>query len=221
MRKIIGIAVILLMASGYAVAAEYWHFGAGIRLTGVLPGEEYSNGLGMGGLLTFGDPDSRFTTQIDFDNWNTEYTKAGVRVLTSTLEDLAKDPPDSIWRLANHRYSGIGFGIYEKYRALDFSSVFSTYLVGGLGAYFLDFEREERTDFATVELRSYGLHSLFQLSAGLGFDANFSRHFASFVEGRFVAMLNGEQADASLQRRGINRKDDPLLKGFFGVRYTF
>jgi opacity protein-like surface antigen len=218
MRKIIGIVVILLMASGYAAAAEYWHFGAGVRLTGVVPGKDYSNALGMGALLTFGDPDSRFTTQMDFDTWNAKFTRDGEIVLVSTLQQLSQDPPDSVWKMAEHKYSGIGFGVYEKYRALDISSTFSTYIIGGFGAYFLDFQREERTDYATVEFRSYGLHSLFQLAGGLGLDAAFSQHVACFIEGRFVGILNGEKDDPSLN---IKREDASLMKGFLGIRYTF
>jgi opacity protein-like surface antigen len=216
MRKFIGIVVILLMASGYAAAAEYWHFGAGVRLTGVMPGSDYSNALGMGMLLTFGDPDSRFTTQMDFDTWNTQFTRAGELVLDRI--DNTQTPSDSIYRLAEHKYSGIGFGIYEKYRALDISSTFSAYVIGGFGGYFLDYLREERTDFQTVEFRSYGLHSLFQLSGGLGLDAAFSRHVTGFVEGRFVGILNAEKEDPRLN---IKRKDASLMKGLLGLRYTF
>jgi hypothetical protein len=216
MRKIIGIVVILLMASGYAAAADYWHFGAGVRFTGVMPGKDYSNALGAGMLLTFGDPDSRFTTQMDFDTWSTQFTRDGSLVLDSV--DYESDPPDSTWRLAEHKYSGIGFGIYEKYRALDISSTFSAYFIGGFGAYFLDFQREERTDFQTVGFRSYGLHSLYQLSGGFGIDAAFSRHVAGFVEGRFVGILNGEKDDPTLK---IQREDASLMKGFVGLRYTF
>jgi hypothetical protein len=218
MRKIVGIAMILLMISGYAVAAEYWHFGAGVRLTGVMPGGDYSNALGVGGLLTFGDPDSRFTTQMDFDTWNTTFTRDGVMVLYSTEEQLQQTPPDSVWRLADHKYTGIGFGIYEKYRALDISSRFSSYIIGGFGAYFLDFQREERTDYATVEMRSYGLHSLYQLSGGIGFDAAINAHFTGFIEARFIAMLNPEEDDPAL---GIDREDANVSSGFIGVRYTF
>jgi opacity protein-like surface antigen len=216
MRKIIGIIMILLMASGYAAAAEYWHFGAGVRLTGVAPGTDYSNALGMGMLLTFGDPDSRFTTQMDFDTWKTEFTKAGERLLDRV--DNTQSPPDSIWRLAEHKYSGIGFGIYEKYRAFDISSVFSTYLIGGVGAYFLDYQREERSDYQTVGFRSYGLHSLFQMAGGLGLDAALTRHVTGFLEGRFIGFLNTEKADPNLN---IKRNDSALMKGLLGVRYTF
>jgi len=216
MRKIIGIAVILLMASGYAAAAEYWHFGAGVRLTGVMPGKDYSNALGVGVLLTFGDPDSRFTTQIDFDNWKVEYTKDGDTILYSTLQQIADG--DSLYRLATHEYSGLGFGIYEKYRALDFSSALSAYVIGGFGAYFLDYLKEERNDFGTIESISYGLHSLFQLSGGLGLEAALSSHISSFVEGRFVGILNGQKQEPGSQ---IEREDSHLFKGLVGLRYAF
>jgi hypothetical protein len=220
MRKIIGAVVILLMATGYAAAADYWHFGAGVRLTGVIPGKHYSNALGMGGLLTFGDPDSRFTTQMDFDSWSVNYTQDTDSVFYSSLEDIQRG--DFLWRLANQEYSGLGFGIYEKYRALDFSSGFSAYILGGVGAYFLDYMIEERTDQATVEYRSYGLHSLFQLSGGLGLEGRITRNFYTFVEGRVVAILNGKKLDRTeVTNPNVERSDDNLVKGLLGLRYAF
>jgi hypothetical protein len=219
MRKIIDIVVILLMASGYAAAADYWHFGAGVRFTGVMPGEDYSSALGAGMLLTFGDPDSRFTTQIDFDNWSTNYTNEDT-VMYSTMEQVGND--EFLWRKADHEYSGVGFGIFEKCRAFDFSSTFSTYAIVGFGAYFLDLKREERTDFGAVDMKSYGLHSLYQLSIGLGLENQFSSHFAAFAEGRYVAILNGETVvDDPNNPFDIDRVDDNLLKGLFGIRYIF
>jgi hypothetical protein len=206
MRKIIGIAAIMLLASGYAVAADYWHFGVGLRATGVMPGDKYANALGVGVLLTFGDPDSRFTTQFDLDRWSVGYTKEG-----SLVENSPLGTPDSLktYRLAKFEYSGLGVGFFQKYRALDFSNSFSTYVIGGIGGYFLDPKQERRNDDGTVTMKSNGLHALVQYAAGLGFEGRFNQHFYSFVEGRFVGVVSGDANDPN------------LLKGYFGVRYVF
>jgi hypothetical protein len=207
MRKVIGIAAILLLASGYAVAADYWHFGIGVRATGVMPGDKYANAFGGGVLLTFGDPDSRSTTQFDLDRWSVQYTKDGSLVLYSTLQQLANG--DTLYRLAQFEYSGLGVGFFEKYRAIDLSNFLSTYLIGGIGGYFLDLKVERRNDDGTVSMKSNGFHSLVQYAGGLGFEGRISQHVFSFVEGRFVGVVSGD-------------KNDPnLLKGYFGVRYVF
>jgi hypothetical protein len=207
MRKIIGIAAIMLLASGYAAAADYWHFGLGLRATGVMPGDKYANALGVGVLLTLGDPDSRFTTQFDLDRWSVGYTKEGSMILYSTLQQLADG--DTLYRLTEFEYSGLGVGFFEKYRALDFSSSFSTYVIGGIGGYFLDPKQELRNDDGTVTMKSNGLHALVQYAAGLGIEGRFNQHFYSFVEGRFVGVVSGDANDPN------------LIKGYFGVRYVF
>jgi len=202
MKRILSMVVIIVMASGYALAADYWHFGAGVRLTGVIPGDDYANALGGGVLLTFGDPDSRFTTQMDLDTWKVTYQKNGDYVLTS--------PPgqDSTFKKRDHQYSGLGFGFFEKYRTFDFSR-FSNYLIGGAGAYFLDRKQEERLDFGGTAMKSFGFHSLIMLGGGLGFEGRLSEHFVSFIEGRYTFILSGDNLD----------KD--LVNGYFGVRYVF
>ncbi len=206
MKKIIGIVAILLMASGYAAAADYWHFGVGGRITGVMPGDDYNNALGMGILLTFGDPDSRFTTQMDLDNWGVTYTKPDSSILTS-----APGTPDSLktYRLREFEYSGLGIGFFEKYRFFDFSEKFSSYAIAGIGGYFLDRKREDRNDDGSIVPKSTGLHSLFQWAGGIGFEGRFNHHLATFVEGRYVGIMSDDDMD----------KD--IMKGYFGVRYTF
>lgn len=204
MKKIFGIAMVLAMISGSALAGDYWHFGMGARLTGVMPGDDYANALGVGVLLTFGNPDSRFTTQLDFDDWGVTYTKTGDTVRTS--------PPRTnpvTYKLRDKEYSGLGIGIFEKYRAFDFGSRLSTYILGGFGGYFLDFKREEPMDLGGTQLRSLGLHSLFMWAAGLGFEARLNDHLNSFVEGRYINVISGDAADADLKQ------------GSFGMRYVF
>jgi hypothetical protein len=204
MKKIISIVGILLVLSGCATAAEFWHFGAGLRLTGVMPGKDYANALGGGVLLTFGNPDSRFTTQLDLDSWNVTYQKSDSLIRIVDPNDTA----NVTVRERNFSYSGMGAGVYEKYRAFDFSQKISTYVIGGFGAYFLDRKREDQTNFV-VSMKSFGLHSLLHWSAGLGFEGQITSHISSFIEGRFVGLISG------------NASDKNLLKGYLGVRYVF
>jgi hypothetical protein len=206
MKRIIGIVAILLLMSGYAAAAEYWHFGAGARLTGVMTGNDYSNALGMGILLTFGNPDSKFTTQFDFDNWDVTYTKSD-----SLIENDPLGTPDSLktYRLRDYEYYGLGVGAFEKYRFFDFSPKFSSYVIGGIGGYFLNRKRENRDDSGILALKSDGMHSLFQMAGGIGIDGKITQHLSGFIEGRYVGFLNGEKADKN------------LFKGYLGVHYTF
>jgi hypothetical protein len=203
MKKIIGIATILLMATGYAQAVDYWHFGVGVRVTGVITGKDYNNALGEGILLTFGNLNSRFTTQMDLDNWSVTYQKTN-----DTINVAPSDKPVH-YRLRDYQYSGLGVGFLEKFRAIDFSSIFSTYIIGGLGGYFLDRKYEARGDAGDVSLKSTGLHSLLQLAGGLGFEGRLNQHWSSFIEGRYVKIIGGDMLD----------KD--LMKGYFGVKYTF
>jgi hypothetical protein len=202
MKRIFGIVAILLLTSGIASSAEYWHFGAGVRLTGVMPGSDYSNALGTGLLLTFGNPDSRFTTQFDVDSWKVKYTKSD-----SLINVSAPGTPDTL-RLRNFEYYGVGIGAFEKYRALDFSTRFSSYVIGGIGGYFLNRKREV-SETGVETMKSDGMHSLFQFAGGIGFEGKINQHISSFIEGRYVAFLNGKKADKN------------LFKGYFGVRYIF
>jgi hypothetical protein len=202
MKRIFGIVAILLLASGIASAAEYWHFGAGVRLTGVMPGDDYSNALGSGLLLTFGNPDSRFTTQFDLDTWDVTYTKDD-----SMINVNAPGTPDTL-RLRDFDYFGLGIGAFEKYRMYDFSPRFSSYVIGGIGGYFLNRKREI-SESGIETMKSDGMHSLFQIAGGVGFEGKIGQHISGFIEGRYVTFINGEDAD----------KD--LMKGYLGIRYIF
>jgi hypothetical protein len=205
MKRIFGIVAILLLASGIASAAEYWHFGAGVRLTGVMPGDDYSNALGSGLLLTFGNPDSRFTTQFDIDTWDVIYTKDDSLVESSPL-----GTPDSLktYKLRDYEYFGVGVGAFEKYRFFDFSPKFSSYVIGGIGGYFLNRKREAY-ESGILNMKSDGMHSLFQIAGGIGLEGKVTQHISGFIEGRYVTFVNGEDAD----------KD--LMNGYLGIRYIF
>jgi hypothetical protein len=205
MKRIFGIVAILLLASGIASGTEYWHFGAGVRLTGVMPGSDYSNALGTGLLLTFGNPDSRFTTQFDIDNWKVTYNKSD-----SLVENSPLGTPDSLktYKKRDYEYFGVGVGAFEKYRFFDFSPKFSSYVIGGLGGYFLNRKREVY-DSGILSLKSDGMHSLFQLAGGIGFEGKINQHISTFIEGRYVAFLNGKDADKN------------LFNGYWGIHYTF
>jgi hypothetical protein len=194
MRNLVGIVAILFVAATSASAAEYWHFGLGIKGTAVVPGEDYSNALGMGVVATFGDPESKFTTQLDMDTWKVAYDF-----------DVAGDTLGEI----EHEYSGLGFGIYEKYRILNLSSRFSPYIVGGVGAYFLELKRAEDNGLGALQVRSQYLHSLFMAAGGLGFETGLGSHVSIFAEGRYV-FINGE--------RDV---DKDLIQSYLGVRYRF
>jgi hypothetical protein len=203
MRRIIGIIAIVLLASGYAAGADYWHFGIGTKLAGVMPGKEYSNALGGGILLTFGDPDSKFTTQIDFDTWGVDFTKSGDYILTSPITDTIPT-----YKIRQRKYSGLGLGLFERYRAFDFSDALSAYVLGGFGGYFLDY-KEEMSDNGTILMQSKGLHSLGQIAAGLGFEGKIYQRVSGFIEGRFVTFLNAKDSDKN------------LINGYVGMRYVF
>jgi hypothetical protein len=204
MRKIFAVIAIILMASGYAAGADYWHFGMGMRLTGVMPGKVYSNALGEGILLTFGNPDSRFATQFDFDNWGVSYQKTGDLIRTNPITDTS-----ATYKKREHQYSGLGIGVFERYRAIDFTERLSAYLIGGFGGYFLTSRQEESDAIGKVAMQSKGQHSLGQLSGGLGFEGKFNDHLVGFIEGRFVGILNASDSDKN------------LMNGYLGVRYIF
>ena len=205
MKRIFGIVAILLMASGIATAAEYWHFGAGARVTGVMPGDDYSNALGSGLLLTFGNPDSRFTTQFDLDVWDVKYNKDDSLIETQPLGDTV-----ITYKKRDFEYYGLGIGAFEKYRFYDISANFSSYVIGGLGGYFLNRKRETRDDTGALIVKSIdGMQSLFQMAGGIGFEGKFNQHLMGFIEGRYVAFLNGDKAYKN------------LMKGYLGIRYVF
>lgn len=186
MKKFLGVVMILFIA-GSSAAADYWHLGIGFRGTAVVPGGDYENTLGFGILASLGDPDSRFTTQLEVDSWESVYDVRG----------------------RENRYSGFGVGFFEKFRLWDFSSGLSTYLIGGIGGYFLDFKLEEDVENIGVELRSQYLNSLFMTAGGVGFDFKMGQHLIAFTEGRYVYFPNG------------NFEDKPLTNGYLGLRYHF
>jgi opacity protein-like surface antigen len=185
MKKLLGVVMILFVA-GSSAAADYWHLEVGFKGVGVMPGGNYENTLGYGVMAAFGEPDSRFNTQFEAESWVSTYDVSGYE----------------------HRYSGFGAGIYEKFRFLNISPSLSSYIIGGLGGYFLDFKQEEELD-NIVQLRSTHLSSLFTLAGGLGFDFRLSQHVIAFTEGRYVYFPNGADVDK------------PLSNGYLGLRYLF
>ncbi len=194
MRNLVGIIAILFVTAASASAAEYWRFGVGLRGTAVVPGENYSNALGLGVIASFGDPDSRFTTQFELDSWKVIYD---FDISGDTLQDL------------EHRYAGLGVGLYEKYRIFDLSSRFSPYVIGGLGAYFLELKREEETGVVGLQLRSQYLHSLFMVAGGLGIEAGFNERISAFIEGRY-AYLHSDR-----------NEDKDIVHSYLGIKYRF
>jgi hypothetical protein len=186
MKKILGVVLILLFA-GSSAAADYWNLGVGFRATGVMPGGNYENTVGFGILSSLGDPDSRLTTQLEVESWESVYDFRGYE----------------------NRYSGFGVGFFEKLRFFDFSPNLSTYLIGGIGGYFLDLKREEFVEGVGVEVRSQYLNSLVMTAGGLGFDFKMGPHLIVFTEGRYVYFPNGDD------------EDKPLTNGYLGLRYHF
>jgi hypothetical protein len=194
MRNLVGIVAILSVIAASASAAEYWRFGLGIKGTAVIPGEDYSNALGMGVVAAFGDPESKFTTQLEMDTWKVAYDK-----------DVAGDTLGPL----EHQYSGLAFGIFEKYRIFNLSSRFSPYMVAGGGAYFLELKQEEETDIVGLQLRSQYLHSVFMAAGGLGIETGLGDHFSAFIEGRYVFIDSNRNED----------KD--LIQSYLGLSYRF
>ncbi len=191
MKKALGIVLILLLA-GSATAAEYWHLGVGFRGTAVVLRDDIDNTFGWGMMVTLGDPDSRFTTQMEVDSWKSVYTIAGFE---------------------NH-YSGFGAGFFEKYRVFDFTPNLSSYLIGGFGGYFLELKEEEDIEFVGIELRSKYINSYFMLAGGLGFDYRISPKLAVYTEGRYVDYPKRWSS-------GDEFLDNSLLNGYLGARYSF
>lgn len=185
MKKFLGVVMILFI-TGSAAAADYWHLEVGARGVGVMPGGEYENTVGYGVTASFGNPDGRFATQFEVESWESTYYVRGFE----------------------RRYSGLGMGVFEKYRFLDFSPRLSPYIIGGIGGYFLDYKRAEAID-NIVELRPIHLSSVFAMAGGLGFDFKVSNHVIAFTEGRYVFFPNGADVDK------------PLSNGYLGLRYQF
>lgn len=196
MRNLISVSIfgLILIIVGSAVAGEYWRFGLGFRGTAVVPGDDYSSAFGVGAIAAFGDPDSKFNTQIEFDSWKVVYDYWG---------------SDTEFRGREFHYSGLGFGVYEKYRIFDITSRFSPYVLAGPGAYFLELKREEMTDIVGLQLRSKYIHSLFSISGAVGVEARLRDKLGAFVEGRYVSIFSAHDED----------KD--LIQSYVGVKYNF
>ena len=186
MKKLLGVIIMILLIAGTSAAADYWHLEVGFKGAAVVPGGDYKNTVGYGFIAAFGDPDSRFTTQFEVDSWVSTYDVSGFE----------------------RQYSGFGIGVFEKYKYLDFSTRLSSYIIGGVGGYFLDFKQEEAID-NIVELRAKHLSSLFMMAGGLGFDFRLSQRVIAFTEGRYVYFPNGSNVDK------------PISNGYLGLRYIF
>ncbi len=194
MKNLVSIMVFLLVISATVTAADFWHFSVGLRGTGVIPGEDYSNAFGVGVVASFGDPDSKFNTRFELDSWKVTYDYDGSNADFRGLE---------------HNYSGLGFGVFEKYRFFNNSARFSPYGIGGLGAYFLELKREEETAISGLQLRSQYIHSLFFASAGLGLETAITRRLTVSVEGRFVSIFSE------------NNSDKDIIQTYLGMAYHF
>ena len=194
MKNLVSLIVILLVVASTAAAADYWHFSIGLRGIGVIPGGDYSNALGVGVVAGLGDPDSKFSTHFEVDSWKVIYDYSG---------------SDTVYTGREHHYSGLGFGLFEKYRFFNQSSRFSPYAIGGVGAYFLELKREEDTDILGWQLRSKYIHSLFAFSGGLGAESRISSSMSAFVEGRYVAIFSEFE------------EDENLILSYLGIRYLF
>lgn len=186
MKKFLGVVMILLIA-GSSAAADFWHLGIGFRGTEVVLRGYHKNTLGYGIMASLGDPDSRFTTQLEVEQWESVYTLHGLE----------------------NRYSGFGTGFFEKVRIMNFSPSLSTYVIGGIGGYFLDYKREEIVENVGTDLRSQYLNSLWMTAGGLGVDYKFAQHIILFTEGRYVTFPGG------------NDEDEPFTTGYLGIRYQF
>ncbi len=183
MRKIFGICAVLLLVSGVAAGAEYWHFGLGVKAIVASPGSGYSTAYGGGITANFGLPDSKFVTQLEFEKWKSTY------YLTFPEDTMS----------TKHQYSGLGAGFFEKYRGLDISSKFSGYVIGGFGAYFLELKRKVLlTGTNQYELRSVHLHTVPFLAGGLGIEGKLKSNLYCFVEGRYIGIVSNLDADKDI-----------------------
>ena len=210
MKKFFLFVTILLVLSSSAMASDFWHFGIGLRAVGVIPKpQQYNKAMGEGLMLTFGNPDSRFTTQIELDKWAVTYRRSDEPIV---IYNVTADTTTRHSIASKFKYSGLSFGFYEKFRALDFSPALSAYVIGGLGGYFINGKYESSlAPFAGTVMRSRGFFSVLSAAGGLGFNARFNAHFDSFIEGRYVGLL-GRQS-------GYDSPD--MIQTYFGVRYLF
>jgi hypothetical protein len=210
MKKFFFFVTILLLISSTAMAADYWHFGIGLRAVGVVPrGNDYASAMGEGLVLTFGNPDSRFTTQFEFDDWSVNYHKSNN---TITFFGVTGDSATLQTRETKQEYKGLGIGFFEKFRTFEFLPGFSNYIIGGAGGYFLNYKYENTNDpYAGTTIRSSGYHSTIMASGGLGFDGRLNGHVTAFVEGRFISLFK--------QSKLYPTPD--MFQGSLGVKYVF
>lgn len=194
MRNLISITAILLIITGTAFGADYWHFSLGLRGTMVFPGDQYSNAFGAGVIAGFGNPESKFNTQFEFDSWKTTYDYEGT---------------DPQFIGTRRQYSGLGFGAFEKYRLFDQSSRYSPYIIAGLGAYFLEFKRQEEVDIVGIQWMSKYIHSLFSVSGGVGVEAKVMGKFSGFIEGKYITFFKN------------NDQDKDIIQTYIGAKYHF
>jgi len=207
MKKIIGVATLILILCGSAVAADYWRLGVGVRGEGVIPGGDHKNAFGTGIVVSFSDPDSRFATQVEVDTWEVTYTYDGAN--RNLYYPNANGDSVGFERV----YGGFGAGFYERARLFDLMSRVSTYAVAGIGGYFLELRQEELVElepgFPTPEMRSQYLHARFMVAGGIGFDIDISDRLECNIEGRYVYI----ESELDI--------DEPLMKAFFGLKYNF
>lgn len=210
MKKFFFFVTIFLVISSSAIAADFWHFGIGLRAVGVIPEpQQYNNAVGGGLLMTFGNPDSRFTTQIELDKWTVNYKRSA---FPDTVFGITGDSTSMQIRPSKFKHSGLTFGFYEKFRAIEFSPALSAYIIGGFGGYFINAKYESsQAPFAGTVMRSRGYFSVLSGGGGLGLNAKVNSHFDSFVEGRYIGLFKKEPG-----------YDSPnYIHMYFGVRYVF
>jgi len=207
MKKIIGVATIILILCGSAVAADYWRVGVGVRGESVIPGGDHKTAYGSGIIVSFGDPDSRFATQIEVDAWEVTYTYDG------DIDNFYYLNDDGVLVGFKRTYAGFGIGLYEKVGLYDLMFGISSYAIGGMGGYFLELKQEEVVEpepgVYTTDMRSKYLHARFMAAGGIGFDFNITKRLVGNIEGRYVYI----ESDIDL--------DDSLIKGFLGLKYSF
>ena len=178
MKKFLFVVTMLVLISSVAMAADYWHFGIGLRAVGVFPkGNDYNNAMGEGLVLTFGNPDSKFTTQFEFDNWSVNYEKSN-----NTIGYIVPGGDTTLhFKALKQEYKGLGIGFFEKFRTIEFLPGFSNYVIGGAGGYFLNYRYEDtNAPLVGTTIRSSGYNSTFMASGGLGFDGRINGHITAY-----------------------------------------
>lgn len=209
MKKFFFFVVILVLISNTTMAADYWHFGIGLRAVGVVPkGNDHANAMGEGLVLTFGNPDSKFTTQFEFDNWSVNYTKSN-----RTIGYIVSSEDTTLHiKTSKQEYKGLGIGFFEKFRTFEFLPGLSNYIIGGAGGYFLNYRYEDtNAPLVGTTIRSSGYNSTVMASGGIGFDGRINGHVTAFVEGRYIRLFS---------RSKLYPTPD-MFQGSLGMKYVF